>query len=887
MRKYQLHDPGNQSYEMKFSDDQNDNGREDPRRDPSSGEKRKGGVLSLVLLALAFIALVSGMLYFLVFRSSNNMKTFSENAIAFNVDYDKNDETMDSLTEIDEHSGQFNTLSEIVPEGQAGELALILMTASNDQNDMDHPYKQVTMQAVFSNTTSKLVYLSGSYTYYSTPVKKYSYNYQCTITAESYEKYVKPIVKYTKFEVADENGGTYWKNYYSEANYLIGVESKSSLSSWLFPLILIIVLIVVMYFFYSKMAKSANGGGNPMAGFVNNVARKTTGSKVRFSDVAGCDEAKAELVEMVDYFHSTDKYTRLGAKLPHGVLLVGPPGTGKTLLAKAVAGEASVPFYSISGSDFVEMYVGVGASRVRSLFKTAKQNAPCLIFIDEIDAVGRQRGTGLGGGNDEREQTLNELLVEMDGFEDNNGIIVMAATNRSDVLDPALTRPGRFDRTITVDLPDKVGRAAILKVHAKNKKVAADVNFDSITSRTVCFSGADLANIMHDADILAVRANRTAITTSDIDEAIDRAIAGPAKRSHLEENEKRQVAYHEAGHAVIGLFLPYSDKVQKITIIPRGRTGGHVLMTPENDRFLMTKNQLLARITGYLGGRTSEEIFFGDVSTGASNDIEVATNIARSMVTEYGMSNLGPIQYEKAGGSVFLGRDYNSTQANYSTQIAFEIDKEIRDIVEKCHADARKLLEEHRDDVTLIAETLIKNETITADQIKYLLENRKLPEVDEHKIESKEGEPKNPNNIILYPGYQSFYHSLDKLLESAPTLIVMTAAVKDGKPLSEEQFREICVSRAKDSQKVGVYLLDQSQTDKVSMSIESFGEHLESYAGVEFLLVKTNESTVRALRAKYQPAPKENRPGVVKEILPSDHQKEEKTDTPDDAQKQE
>ncbi|MDD7617311.1 MAG: ATP-dependent zinc metalloprotease FtsH [Candidatus Enterosoma sp.] len=887
MRKYQLHDPGNQSYEMKFSDDQNDNGREDPRRDPSSGEKRKGGVLSLVLLALAFIALVSGMLYFLVFRSSNNMKTFSENAIAFNVDYDKNDETMDSLTEIDEHSGQFNTLSEIVPEGQAGELALILMTASNDQNDMDHPYKQVTMQAVFSNTTSKLVYLSGSYTYYSTPVKKYSYNYQCTITAESYEKYVKPIVKYTKFEVADENGGTYWKNYYSEANYLIGVESKSSLSSWLFPLILIIVLIVVMYFFYSKMAKSANGGGNPMAGFVNNVARKTTGSKVRFSDVAGCDEAKAELVEMVDYFHSTDKYTRLGAKLPHGVLLVGPPGTGKTLLAKAVAGEASVPFYSISGSDFVEMYVGVGASRVRSLFKTAKQNAPCLIFIDEIDAVGRQRGTGLGGGNDEREQTLNELLVEMDGFEDNNGIIVMAATNRSDVLDPALTRPGRFDRTITVDLPDKVGRAAILKVHAKNKKLAADVNFDSIASRTVGFSGADLANIMNDAAILAVRANRTAITTSDIDEAIDRAIAGPAKRSHLEENEKRQVAYHEAGHAVIGLFLPYSDKVQKITIIPRGRTGGHVLMTPENDRFLMTKNQLLARITGYLGGRTSEEIFFGDVSTGASNDIEVATNIARSMVTEYGMSNLGPIQYEKAGGSVFLGRDYNSTQANYSTQIAFEIDKEIRDIVEKCHADARKLLEEHRDDVTLIAETLIKNETITADQIKYLLENRKLPEVDEHKIESKEGEPKNPNNIILYPGYQSFYHSLDKLLESAPTLIVMTAAVKDGKPLSEEQFREICVSRAKDSQKVGVYLLDQSQTDKVSMSIESFGEHLESYAGVEFLLVKTNESTVRALRTKYQPAPKENRPGVVKEILPSDHQKEEKTDTPDDAQKQE
>ena len=415
--------------------------------------------------------------------------------------------------------------------------------------------------------------------------------------------------------------------------------------------------------------------------------------------------------------------------MPNGILLVGPPGTGKTLLAKAVAGEAGVPFYSISGSDFVEMFVGVGAGRVRDLFKTAKQNAPCLIFIDEIDAVGRQRGAGLGGGNDEREQTLNQLLVELDGFEENSGIIVIAATNRDDVLDPALLRAGRFDRQITVNLPDREGRAAIFKVHARNKQLDPSIDFNQLAKRTVGFSGADIANILNEAAILAVRANRGQITMADIDEAIDRRIAGPAKSSKgMNEKERKQVAYHEAGHAIIGLTLKDSDKVRKITIIPRGRTVGHVLMGPEDDRFLLTKSELNARIVGYLGGRSSEEIFFKDVSTGASNDIEVATSIARSMVVEYGMSSLGPIQYEKNTGSVFLGRDYTNAQKNFSVSVADEIDKEIRKIIETAHDEALRIIKERKDDVILIAETLLEYETINEEQISYLLQNRKMPD---------------------------------------------------------------------------------------------------------------------------------------------------------------
>ena len=471
---------------------------------------------------------------------------------------------------------------------------------------------------------------------------------------------------------------------------------------------------------------------NNVLGFNKSPARKAS-SKVKFSDVAGCDAEKAEMVELVEYLKDPKKYSKFGARLPKGVLLIGPPGTGKTLLAKAVAGEAGVPFYSISGSDFVEMYVGVGAGRVRDLFKKAKETAPCLIFIDEIDAVGRQRGAGLGGGNDEREQTLNQLLVEMDGFEANSGILVIAATNRDDVLDPALRRAGRFDRTITVSLPDKEGREAILKVHARNKKIAPGVDFGALAKRTVGFSGADLDNVLNEAAILAVRENKDCIDIADIDEAIDRRISGPAKSSRaMSPVERKEVAYHEAGHAVIGLNLPFSDKVQKITIIPRGNTGGHVLMTPEDDRFLLTKNELIARITGLLGGRTSEEIFFQDVTTGASNDIQEATRIARLMVTELGMSELGPIQYEQNTGSVFLGRDYNSTQKNFSTQIAFEIDKAVRKIIDEAHENARKLLLEHKDEVILIAETLLEKETITAEEISYLVEHGSLPKEEKH-----------------------------------------------------------------------------------------------------------------------------------------------------------
>ena len=511
--------------------------------------------------------------------------------------------------------------------------------------------------------------------------------------------------------------------------------------------------ILICLFLFSRMSATVNSSNRQAMDFNRSRARRVNSSKVKFDDVAGADEEKAEMQELVSYLKEPKKYTKFGAKLPKGILLVGPPGCGKTLLAKAVAGEAGVPFFSISGSDFVEMFVGVGAGRVRDMFKTAKENAPCLVFIDEIDAVGRQRGAGLGGGNDEREQTLNQLLVEMDGFNDNSGIIVIAATNRDDVLDPALLRAGRFDRKITVSLPDRKGREEIFKVHCRNKKLADDINFENLSKRTVGFSGADIENIMNEAAILAVRANRDKITVKDIDEAIDRRVAGPAKSSRsLTAKEKEMIAYHESGHAIIGLKYPHSNKVQKITIIPRGQTGGYVLSTPEDDRFTYSKNELLAEIVGYMGGRASEEVFCDDISTGASNDIQVATSIARAMVCEWGMSDLGPIQYERDTGSVFLGRDYTNMQKNFSVETATKIDAEIRKIIDFAHDEAVRLVKEFREDVTLLAKTLIEREQITAEEIDYLMEHRTLakdepiPEVNEEPISTSEDASNQENN---------------------------------------------------------------------------------------------------------------------------------------------
>ena len=596
---------------------------------------------------------------------------------------------------------------------------------------------------------STIVTVYGKYTDTTNDNKVYKFEAVIDSVAFDTYTYTTPDGDYTIREIIDhrthEVDGVELP-YYTASNYhVINAYETNWFLEWLPTILIVGAGLIIGFVLLSKLSASVNNSNNKAMDFNKSRARREDTSSVRFDDVAGCDEEKAELIELVDYLKDPRKYTRLGAKLPKGVLLVGPPGTGKTLLAKATAGEAGVPFFSISGSDFVELYVGVGAGRVRDMFKKAKQCAPCLIFIDEIDAVGRQRGAGMGGGNDEREQTLNQLLVEMDGFGDNSGIIVMAATNRDDVLDPALLRAGRFDRQITVDLPDRKGREAILKVHARGKQIDPSVDFSNIAKRTTGFSGADLANVINEAAILAVRENKDTIGTREIDEAIDRRIAGPAKNSRsMTEHERKQVAYHEAGHAIIGLTLPYSDKVEKITIVPRGRTGGHVLMGPEEDRFLMTKNELMARIVGYLGGRSSEEIFFDDVSTGAHNDIEVATRIARAMVVEYGMSDLGPIQYEKQSGSVFLGRDYTNNQKNFSTQIAYEIDTEVRRIIDEAHEEAKRVISEHKDDVILLAETLLVVETINDEEIKYLLEHRTLPSLEAKVEEKKIEEVKKP-----------------------------------------------------------------------------------------------------------------------------------------------
>ena len=515
-----------------------------------------------------------------------------------------------------------------------------------------------------------------------------------------------------------------------------------------------VVLMMGMAFFL--LTKMGGGGQNKAFEFSKSRAKIEGDIKVRFDDVAGCDEEKEEVKEIIDYLKNPKRFSDMGARIPKGMLMVGPPGTGKTLLAKAVAGEANVPFFSISGSDFVEMFVGTGASRVRDMFKKAKQAAPCIVFIDEIDAVGRQRGAGMGGGNDEREQTLNQLLVEMDGMAENTGIVIIAATNRPDVLDPALLRSGRFDRQITVSLPDKKGRTEILKVHARNKKLAPDVSLENLASRTPSFSGADLENVLNEAAILAVRENRKIITMDDLDEAIDRVIMGPAKKSKkYNEEDKKLVAYHEAGHAVIGIKLEDADNVQKVTIIPRGEAGGYNLMTPETEKYFHRKKEYMAQITGLLGGRVAEEIVFGEISAGAVNDIEKITKIAKAMVRVYGMSSLGPIQYANPTGNVFLGRDYNNG-SDYSMGVATEIDKEVRLIVDECYAQCKQILIDNRALLDLIATTLIEEETLTAEQIHNLVEYGTLNapqkpsftpiEADEVKKEEVEVEIIEPEN---------------------------------------------------------------------------------------------------------------------------------------------
>ena len=504
-------------------------------------------------------------------------------------------------------------------------------------------------------------------------------------------------------------------------------KGDSSGSPFLYILINVVPFLLLIIFGYMLFKKLAMSNKNSVDFGKSRARLSSDQDKKNFKDVAGLTEEKEEVSELIDFLKNPKKFQKLGARIPKGVLLVGPPGTGKTLLAKAVAGEANVPFFYISGSDFVELFVGVGASRVRDMFKEAKRNAPCLIFIDEIDAVGRQRGTGLGGGHDEREQTLNQLLTEMDGFGENEGIIIIAATNRPDVLDPALLRPGRFDRQVTINLPDAKARQEILKVHAKNKIIDKSVNLENLSLRTPGFSGADLENLLNEAALLAVRRNKEAITMDEIDEATDRVLMGPAKTTRkITDKEKKLVSLHEAGHAVIGIKLRDAEEVHKITIIPRGVAGGYTMMLPKEEKMLVaTKNELISQITGLLGGRVSEEMFLSEISTGASDDLKRATNIARKMVCEYGMSDLGPIQYEEKSEGVFLGRDYGK-QKNFSDKVAHEIDEEIRKIINECYESAKTVISKNKALVELLSEALMKYETLTKEQIDFIVENKSI-----------------------------------------------------------------------------------------------------------------------------------------------------------------
>jgi len=518
----------------------------------------------------------------------------------------------------------------------------------------------------------------------------------------------------------------------SEKGVTISAENPPEPPWWQTLLTSLIPIALLIGFWFFIMQQSQMGGGRMMNFGKSRVRLMVSDKKkVTFADVAGADEAKQELEEVVEFLKTPDKFNELGARIPKGVLLFGPPGTGKTLLAKAVAGEAGVQFFTISGSDFVEMFVGVGASRVRDLFEQAKKAAPCIVFIDEIDAVGRQRGAGLGGGHDEREQTLNQLLVEMDGFASNEGIIIIAATNRPDVLDPALLRPGRFDRQIVVDKPDVRGREAILKVHTKGKPVADDVDLDVLARRTPGFTGADLSNLVNEAALLAARRDKKKITMAEMEEAIERVLAGPERKSHvMTDEEKRLTAYHEGGHTLVGLLLEHADPVHKVTIIPRGRAGGYMLSLPKEDRSYRTRSELIDRIKVALGGRVAEEVVLGEISTGASSDIQQATRIIRSMIMEYGMSDaIGPIAYGEENHQVFLGRDLNR-ERNYSEEIAGEIDREVRRYIEEAYEACRTIIVENRDKLDLIAKELLERETLSAAELEELMTKGAISEKD-------------------------------------------------------------------------------------------------------------------------------------------------------------
>ncbi len=563
---------------------------------------------------------------------------------------------------------------------------------------------EVTEITITPKSSESIFYVEGK-------LKDYKENE--SFKARVIEDDISSVVKYAK----DKN----LKVYETEAD-----PGSSTILYIIVNILPLVLIVVVTYILFSKMASSNKSSVD----FGRSRAKLSEdGGNVKFKNVAGLKEEKEEVSELIDFLKNPKKFQKMGARIPKGVLLVGPPGTGKTLLARAVAGEANVPFFYISGSDFVELFVGVGASRVRDMFKEAKKNAPCLIFIDEIDAVGRQRGTGLGGGHDEREQTLNQLLTEMDGFGANEGIIIIAATNRPDVLDPALLRPGRFDRQVTVSLPDSRERNEILKVHSENKILDHNVNLKNLSQRTPGFSGADLENLLNEAALLAVRRNKEAITMDEIDEATDRVLMGPAKTSRkITDKEKRLVSIHEAGHAVIGIKLEDANDVHKITIIPRGVAGGYTMMLPKEEKIgIRTEKELMATITGLLGGRVSEELFLGEITTGASDDFKKATSIARSMVTEYGMSELGPVQYEEKEGGVFLGRDYGKSK-NFSDQVALEIDQQTRKIIEECYEKAKKIIKANKDLIMLLSDALIENETLTKEQIDSLVKYGEIRE---------------------------------------------------------------------------------------------------------------------------------------------------------------